>query len=123
MHKHIIASILFILITILLVSCASTKQKIEASTEEIKNTKLNRVDSTLLVRVISDKINMSLNVTDLSKIKITYYSDKKDPITGNQIIDRIEEPENNITARSSSEQNIIVAQTFKIILKLIIKKI
>lgn len=107
MHKHIIASILFILVTILFLSCATTKQKIEASTEEIKNTKLNRVDSTLLVRVISDKINMSLNVTDRSKIKITYFSDKKDTITGNQIIDRIEERENNIIAQSNSDQKII----------------
>lgn len=107
MHKHIIASILFILVTILFVSCATTKQKIEASTEEIKNTKLNRVDSTLLVRVISDKINMYLNVTDLSKIKITYFSDKKDTLTGNQIIDRIEERENNIIALSNFDQKII----------------
>jgi aspartyl-tRNA synthetase len=89
-----------------ILSCSTTKQKIDVSTSETTSTKINKEDSTLLVRVVSDKINTSLNVSDFSKIKITYYSDKKDT-SGNQIIDRIEERENNIIAQSVSDQKII----------------
>lgn len=99
--------IFLLIISMIVLSCSTTKQKIDTSVNEVKSTKLNKIDSALLVRVISDQIQTSLNVTDFSKIKITYYSDKKDNITGSQIIDRIEERENNIAAQSNSEQNII----------------
>lgn len=98
--------ILLLLITMSILSCSTTKQKIDISKSEIISTKINKEDSSLLVRVVSDKINTSLNFSDFSKIKITYYSEKKDT-TGNQIIDRIEERENNITAHSISDQKII----------------
>lgn len=109
MRNYIITSIFFVL----LISCGTTKQKIDASSEEIKSTKLSRIDSAILVRVISHQIQSSLNVTDYSKIKITYFSDKKDTITGVQIIDRIEERENNVTAQSISDQNIIDSTNIK----------
>lgn len=98
--------ILLLLITMSILSCSTTKQKIDVSTSETTSTKINTEDSSLLVRVVSDKINNSLNFSDFSKIKITYYTEKKDT-TGNQIIDRIEERENSITAHSISDQKII----------------
>lgn len=104
--------ILLLLITMSILSCSTTKQKIDVSTSEITSTKINKEDSSLLVRVASDKINTSLNLSDFSKIKITYYTDKKDT-TGNQIIDRIEERENNIIAQSNSDQMIIDSTNVK----------
>lgn len=98
--------ILLLLISMSILSCSTTKQKIDVSTSEITSTKIKKEDSSLLVRVVSDKINTSLNFSDFSKIKITYYSDKKDT-SGNQIIDRVEERENNITVQSNSDQMII----------------
>jgi len=98
--------ILLLIITMSILSCSTTKQKIDVSTSETTSTKINTEESSILVRVISDKINTSLNLSDFSKIKITYYTDKKDT-TGNQIIDRIEERENNIIAQSNSDQKII----------------
>jgi|GEM_PF-4361853 len=109
MRNYIITSIFFVL----LISCGTTKQKIDASSEEIKSTKLSRIDSAILVRVISHQIQSSLNVTDFSKIKITYFSDKRDTITGGQIIDRIEERGNNIIAQSNSAQKIIDSTSVK----------
>lgn len=104
--------IVLLLITMSILSCSTTKQKIDVSTSEITSTKINKEDSSLLVRVVSDKINTSLNFSDFSKIKITYYSEKKDT-TGNQIIDRIEERENNIIAHSKSDQKIIDSTNVK----------
>ena len=104
--------ILLLLITMSILSCSTTKQKIDISKSEIISTKINKEDSSLLVRVVSDKINTSLNFSDFSKIKITYYSEKKDT-TGNQIIDRIEERENNIIAHSKSDQKIIDSTNVK----------
>ncbi|MPM65655.1 hypothetical protein SDC9_112552 [bioreactor metagenome] len=104
--------ILLLIITMSILSCSTTKQKIDVSTSETTSTKINTEDSSLLVRVVSDKINTSLNFSDFSKIKITYYSEKKDT-TGNQIIDRIEERENNIIAHSKSDQKIIDSTNVK----------
>ena len=104
--------ILLLLITMSILSCSTTKHKIDVSKSEIISTKINKEDSSLLVRVVSDKINNSLNFSDFSKIKITYYTEKKDT-TGNQIIDRIEERENNIIAQSNSDQMIIDSTNLK----------
>lgn len=104
--------ILLLLITMSILSCSTTKQKIDVSKSETLSTKINTEDSSILVRVISDKINTSLNFSDFSKIKITYYTEKKDT-TGNQIIDRIEERENNIIAHSKSDQKIIDSTNVK----------
>lgn len=104
--------LLLLIITISILSCSTTKQKIDISTSEITRTKINKEDSSLLVNVVSDNINTSLNFSDFSKIKITYYSDKKDT-SGNQIIDRIEERENNIIAHSNSDQKIIDSTSVK----------